>query len=750
MKKPVTKIICATLASVVALGITATAGCSPYNKGTQLGGEGIFTRDKAVSNGGFAVEKGDYVYFINGVTSNTVDNTFGKPDKGTIKRIATADLNARNYSDVQTVVPQIAYSANYNSGIFVYGDYVYYSTPSTARNSDGVIQSSNLDLKSTKLDGTESMKDAYVTFPSLSYDFRFVEVEDVVYILYVATSETIFDEASGVTNLHSYNTSTRKDTLLAYNISSYLFDAEDKTNPNVYYTMNVRSFATGATEKYNQVYTVSAEADKENEYDTSSLVWWDDETDRYINCGKLVFDGIGTSIATATPFNYKPDGSELNDYNFTYTLETYRQGSLFYTRHTNSNSTEYLYSLKESALTSEWNPVKDNPEQGKDHILNNGSSADSYAYLFKDNGDLEAVLNAESGGGISINYVDENGKLSANINNKNYYRIVREGTATILNVDTENKYLYYSVSGGNGYTFNRIKYTGNWSDYDGMFENDDVSDFTPVRILDLDAASGWYRPEFIEGNILFASETDNMTSYNYIMAFDLYGEDGKLMTNADIDALNKQFEGVIGSEGIIADYADTDKYDSAIYANLANAAKYMFYTSDLDYVKELAEACNAELGKNDDPVYSETTLNKLADFIKPTQDNDWAGYTATRKVNGEDVYANRRDYYYSVVGNMTSEDAEALRDSFRSEYLKSWPEVEEVSWWDGLSTVARVFFIIGMCLAGILVIAGATVLTLYIVRKTRKNKLPNYSKRRIKVDTTDDKNINVYEDEQTE
>ena len=46
-------------------------------------------------------------------------------------------------------------------------------------------------------------------------------------------------------------------------------------------------------------------------------------------------------------------------------------------------------------------------------------------------------------------------------------------------------------------------------------------------------------------------------------------------------------------------------------------------------------------------------------------------------------------------------------------------------------------------------IAAAVVVSLVIVRK-RKEKLPEYTKKRIKVDTTDDKNINVYEDENSE
>lgn len=740
MKKRVTKIICAAVAAVVATGVAAAAGCSQYNSGVSV--DYTPSEVKAQSNGGFAVEKDGYIYFINGIESNSAKNDYGTPLKGAIMRVSVDNLNERNYSCVETLVPQIAYSSNYQTGIFVYGDYIYYGTPSTKRNADGIIQSGNLEMKRTKLDGSESMKDAYVTFPSANYDYRFVEGEDgVVYLMYVATAEKLYDESTGVTNLHSYNTATGENTLLAYNISSYLFDAEDKTNHRVYYTMNVKDYAQGSNYGYNQIYTVTADQTEQNEYDFDSILGWNGESDRYINCGDLVFDGIGGRTLEHTVFNNEQ--GKVNDLAYTYTLETYRNASLFYTRTDSLSSAAYLFTEKDSALTaSGWDAIDGNPET-KDALMHNGTAADSYKYIF--NGDeLEAVLISESAGGVSINYVTD-GKLSEKIDNKNYYRIVRDGSATMLFTDTDGGYLYYSLSGGNGYTFYRISYRGEWSDYNGMRETDEVNDYTAVRILDLDAATGWYMPELIEDHLIFASETDNMSSYNYIMAFNLEGRNNK-----ELDELNELYNGVIGSEGIISGYSDTEDYPTDIYANLANASRYLFYTADIGYVEKLAAECNSRLEEDDAPVYSENTLNKLNDFL--AAEGDWAEYKEyVNKVNGEDVYANRRDYYYSVLGTMKAADRASYADDFKLDYLKSWPEDEpQPSWYDGLNTTERVFFIIGMCVAGLLVLGGIAVGVIFIVRKARGKKLPSYSKRRIKVDTTDDKDINVYEDESAE
>ena len=43
-------------------------------------------------NGGYAVVKGDYVYYINGKAESTADNAFGKVVKGALVRTKIADL----------------------------------------------------------------------------------------------------------------------------------------------------------------------------------------------------------------------------------------------------------------------------------------------------------------------------------------------------------------------------------------------------------------------------------------------------------------------------------------------------------------------------------------------------------------------------------------------------------------------------------------------------------------------------------
>ncbi|MDE7083085.1 MAG: hypothetical protein K2O89_05210 [Clostridia bacterium] len=755
MSKRFTKIICAMTASTFILGAVAAAGCSNYYNSTALPGD-IKADAEAVSNGGFAVEKGDYIYYINGVEVGTALNDFGKPVKGAIYRVSKDNLDKRNYSTVQKVVPSIVYSTDYNAGIFIYGDRIYYGTPSTAKTSEGVVQNSYLDMKSSKLDGTETLKEAYVSFPSAAYEYRFVEEDGVVYLLYVATSETLYDETTGVTNLHSYNTSTGVDTLLAYNVGTVTFDSEDKTNPQVYYTMSVYDY-TGTSNTaygYNQLYTVKASATEDKfagKLKADTVKGWNDNedegtVDRYVNCGDLVLDGIGRPELqqngnAKTPFNFEPDNlNSVNDLGYTYTVRSYSGGNLYYTRTTSLNSNAYLFSFEDDA---DLKPIANNPADG-DAILSDGTAAGSYKFVEVDG--EPAVLYAESTG-ISINYFVD-GKLGNTLSDvpatdgseNTYYPIVKDGSATILSV--EGDYLYYSVSGGNGYTINRVDYTGTLKDYwyanlQDESADDFVQDYKAVKILDLDASSSWYTPEFFGDYILFASTTSNMTNYNYIMVFDLDG-----MDNGGIRALNEQYEGI---EKIITEvYGDTDKYPTKNYANLQAALRYAFYNGDYDYLKEFAAELNDALEDDADLVYSEQTFAEYDKFLTPTDDNEWKDYQGKRTVNGKEVYANNHDYYYGVLGEMSEEDIEAYAEGLKVSYLAAKPEEEpEPTWYEGLSTVAKVFFVIGMCVLGAGVIVGGAFLTVYLVRRGRKQ--PEERRRRIKVDTTDDRSVDVYD-----
>ncbi|MDE6442602.1 MAG: hypothetical protein K2L12_07635 [Clostridia bacterium] len=748
MRKIITKIICCTAATVAALGMTLATACSGSYKAGKLDGD--ISSGEVTSYGGFAVKKGNYVYFINGRETNNADNTFGTPVKGAIMRISTSDLSARNYSSVQTVVPHIAYSGSYNSGLYIYGDKIYYATPSTEKNSDGEVQYSNIAFKSSNLDGTETMKDYYVQYSDSTIEYRYVlGSDDVVYLLYVAKSEDYYGNGSSYTNIHSVNTKTGVNTLLAYNVDSVMFDSDDVTNPRVYYTMNVTDYKTQtptASTTYNQVWTVSAEATEPKDYsEYFKEIYGDDykpdEDPLYVNCGKLVYDGIGKiENMTGSTTDFNGSGAENAERPaYKYTLSRYTHDTLFYTRTSTLISTATLFTVKDSEVDgANWQAVEG--AQSRPFLLRDGSSEANHTYIFKD-GELDSVLIANAKGFIKTKVVD--GQITTKVNDSDCYYITKGEQPTVLFTQQhgDKNYVYYSVTGGNGYSVYRVCYDGTAEEYSANLYPiaGDVNEYTPVKVLDLDCSSDWYKPEMIDGQLLFPTQTENMTSYVYIMACDLRVRENGAATNTVMS--NEQIKKLSDKYADIK--KDIDAIDSETFENLPNALKYAFYTNDSEYIRKLCQAYVDIAGKDYNNYWSEESLKAYDKFMAAT--GDWEKYADKITVNGNEVTANKRDYYYTVLGKMNEEDAKAYADSLKSSYMQEYPE-KTATWFESLSTGAKVGFIIGVVAGGLIIIGAGVVVALVIIKK-RKEKLPEYTRKRIKVDTTDDKDIDVYADE---
>ena len=116
------KILSIVAAATMLSTAFAFGGCGDYyTNDTTL--SGVNAADAVSSNGGFVVEKGDYVYFINGVENYTADNTFGEAVKGSLMRKKKADV-LNGEVKAETVVPSLFVAQNFNAGIFIYEDKV--------------------------------------------------------------------------------------------------------------------------------------------------------------------------------------------------------------------------------------------------------------------------------------------------------------------------------------------------------------------------------------------------------------------------------------------------------------------------------------------------------------------------------------------------------------------------------------------------------------------------------------------------
>ena len=109
------------------------------------------------SNGGLVVKQGGYLYFVNGytgyLTEKGKDNWFGNVTKGAIVRVSyKADGSLGN--DYVVVVPKSIMADSENVGFSIFGNYIYYVSPSAEEDRSGSVQTSTLQFMRTKLDGT--------------------------------------------------------------------------------------------------------------------------------------------------------------------------------------------------------------------------------------------------------------------------------------------------------------------------------------------------------------------------------------------------------------------------------------------------------------------------------------------------------------------------------------------------------------------------------------------------------------------
>ncbi len=171
--------------------------------------------DKAVvGNGGMAVVQGNYLYFINGVSTYGSDNTFGKVVKGAIMR-HTLDENGNIVGDAVTVVPKKVFSSSVNAGIYVYGEWIYYVTPSNATNSEGVKQTGYIEFFRTKTDGTSTQMVLRLNGNSAEYAF---------------SRDALCYYLDGT--LYSVKLDGKfENKVLAEEVTSYLFPRETEYNP---------------------------------------------------------------------------------------------------------------------------------------------------------------------------------------------------------------------------------------------------------------------------------------------------------------------------------------------------------------------------------------------------------------------------------------------------------------------------------------------------------------------------------------
>ena len=737
---------------VAALALAALAGCAGNYTSAALAGD---RSGDVTSNGGFVVQKGNYVYFINGSADASDDNTYGDVVQGSLQRISASDLAAGNYTGTETVVPLLLVSSDYTSGVYIYGDTVYYATPNVIENMQGEVDTSYLDFKSSSLDGSETMRDYYVQVSDSSTVYRYVQEPESgdVYLIYVDSANT---------EIHSYNTRTGENTVLVSGYSSYILPEEipnGEQDYTVYYTMSVTrpntytaSSTSGTTESYQQFYAVSAfetecpytvtEGDGEVPF-TESQEYLDAYTDKdadeddedrvmeYINLGTLVLDGVGSG-QSKTPFNHDWTGEESGAASlsgYTYSFISYTDGSLYLSVSKVTEGTSFVYRFDEAAYAAAvtagtWNSITANPT-----ILANGSGnaddtttatdAITPVAISSSNATSSALYYVQEGVTYYI-YVDSNGNIFRNAVNAatdtdgtfTYADLIDTNkSATLARAQTEaallyrsGDYLYYSMTGTNGNALYRINYTGDADDYNNLEgEAATNDDYKATQYLQLDYNSSWYEPEVITVGgteyLFFNSAGDYAGGYAYVMQ---NPADNKALTT-----LNERWEDV---QAVITDLSDS-------FSNASQAAQYYFYSADADLLTLLTDEEDENAYYEN---YTEEDLDLIGAFMDPTSESSQStlssyrlDFTALYDDSGDEtVLYNTESAFYGRIGQIDEDDEESLSDSLKGAYLQATESTDTSSdaWtWQW----AAIFVPVGV------VVIAAVVVAVVLVRRRR-------------------------------
>lgn len=476
------KLICLLLTALMLVSLTACAGgwkstVTDYEAGT------------VSDNGGYAVVKGDYVYYINGKAESTADNAFGKVVKGALVRTKIADLATAAKATADTekvtseiVIPKLIYTdyRDNGSGFYIFGNYVYYVTPSTELNKKGEVLNTVAEFTRTRLDGKETK--VIATAEGLSTPFRFVEGEDKKVYLTVYTTD-----------------SDKKNVLITYDeagnevgrseaVSSYIFSS-DNAAKYAFYEKKPRNEQLDSDESFSEVHRYALDSGK-------------DEIVLY-GAGKYSEEsGIGS---TGVTFAFKAYvGENL------YMSETYVD--------TSTVTVTRYFAVKPAALTA--STVTDGKIDVKNAVANyeartpldNGSSsastvfADSSVYLAPN-----CILYNDASYGIMKYDYNATGADASFGRIKVYYNKDLAGYTYKYN---DGKYMYY--------TDDTYLYRVAVNDLVDAADGYKVKDTSSVKVEKLNHyANGtlldWYKPEYVGDYMLLINTNDPYYGYLYVV-----------------------------------------------------------------------------------------------------------------------------------------------------------------------------------------------------------------------------------------
>lgn len=246
--------------AVFAVAMFGFAGCGGLGKLP----ENPNANDVVVGNGGLAVQKGDYLYFVNGYmnTTEVLDtNNYGSVQHTAIYRVKlnagkVVEKNPAIYhedgcvetdetmelNDIDVFVPKVAGFEYAN--LYIFGDYLYFTTPNHLKDGKQEVLSKKLNFYRTKLDRSGSLELIYSTEQDNSnVAMTIYEVDGVVYqIVRDGSVLKVFSFENGRKAEKTLSEKTNEVALPSYqNSNDQVYDIDKK----IYFTENMEDGKTG-------------------------------------------------------------------------------------------------------------------------------------------------------------------------------------------------------------------------------------------------------------------------------------------------------------------------------------------------------------------------------------------------------------------------------------------------------------------------------------------------------------------------
>lgn len=474
------------------------------------------TVSQVSSNGGFLVETGDYVYFINGNTDAGKYET-GKVTKGALVRVKKTDIAKGTGAECNTIISKLLVADDTAAGVYLFDEYFYYAAPSTEKNSKGEVKTDKLLFFRTKADGSDTSKSICGKDFGSSVEYRYVSAGKNVYLIVKDSSDLYVYDAIGRKQLFKYSDSVSS-------IQKILFSS-DAGDPALFYTIKPvnktiypdDNDSNRATENYYEVYSVNF---GESKVEAKA---------------ERILDGIGKM----TSGNTEKKGVYMTG--ATFDLIKYTQDTLYYsvTSLDSTSSSMKSYKYMERSKFSEDNAVK---YEDKDVTvtMNYGDAvassvfSDSALYLVS-----SEILYIDSSSLMLYDYT-KNGEANLYYGAQKILDNEKISGATLDFVVKEGNddYLYFH----NGNVYYKVNYT---LLKDGMHMDEEV-----FRINSFDVDNSWYKPEVV------AFKVENETHYAFIAS---YSDSSFLSYVYAVDTTKKAAEYAAHCETVDNDDSIADK-----------------------------------------------------------------------------------------------------------------------------------------------------------------------------------------------